>query len=80
MYAFSPNFSANDIFSMFSPGTGIKDQLASTAAFHLRVALHDEPRLDVLKRSGISAVSGPRKGPRFHLVRPARRTGISPLN
>ena len=32
MYAFSPNFSVNGIYSMFAPGTGIKDQLATTAA------------------------------------------------
>ncbi|HEX8042137.1 hypothetical protein [Candidatus Deferrimicrobium sp.] len=31
IYAFSKNFSANYIFSMFAPGSGIKDQLASTA-------------------------------------------------
>ena len=31
LYAFSPNFSANYIFSAFFPGDGIKDQLASTA-------------------------------------------------
>jgi len=31
MYAFSPNFSANYIFSAFFPGDGIKDQLATTA-------------------------------------------------
>lgn len=32
MYTFSPNFSVNGIYSMFAPGDGIKDQLASTAA------------------------------------------------
>jgi hypothetical protein len=32
MYAFSPNFSVNGIYSMFAPGTGIKDQLPVTAA------------------------------------------------
>jgi hypothetical protein len=32
MYAFSPNFSVNGIYSMFAPGDGIKDQLATTAA------------------------------------------------
>ena len=32
MYAFSPNFSASYIFSMFSPGDGIKDQLPAGAA------------------------------------------------
>jgi hypothetical protein len=31
MYAFSKNFSANYIYSMFAPGDGIKDQLATTA-------------------------------------------------
>ena len=31
MYAFSPNFSTNYIFSAFVPGDGIKDQLAITA-------------------------------------------------
>jgi hypothetical protein len=31
MYAFSKNFSANYIYSMFAPGTGIKDQLPATA-------------------------------------------------
>ena len=31
MYAFSPNFSANYIFSAFFPGDGIKDQLPATA-------------------------------------------------
>jgi hypothetical protein len=31
MYAFSKNFSANYIYSMFLPGDGIKDQLATTA-------------------------------------------------
>ena len=31
MYAFSPNFSVNGIYSMFVPGDGIKDQLAITA-------------------------------------------------
>lgn len=31
MYAFSPNFSANYIFSTFLPGDGIKDQQATTA-------------------------------------------------
>jgi hypothetical protein len=31
MYAFSPNFSVNGIYSMFNPGSGIKDQLAATA-------------------------------------------------
>ncbi len=31
MYAFSPNFSVNGIYSMFAPGTGIKDQLPATA-------------------------------------------------
>jgi hypothetical protein len=31
MYAFSKNFSVNGIYSMFAPGTGIKDQLATTA-------------------------------------------------
>jgi hypothetical protein len=32
VYAFSPNFSMNGIFSFFSPGDGIKDQLAASAA------------------------------------------------
>jgi hypothetical protein len=32
MYAFSPNFSLNGIFSMFAPGSGIKDQLAASAS------------------------------------------------
>jgi hypothetical protein len=31
MYAFSPNFSTNYIFSAFFPGDGIKDQLPATA-------------------------------------------------
>jgi len=31
MYAFSPNFSTNYIFSAFVPGDGIKDQLPATA-------------------------------------------------
>jgi hypothetical protein len=32
MYTFSPNFSVNGIYSMFAPGSGIKDQLPTTAA------------------------------------------------
>jgi hypothetical protein len=32
MYAFSPNFSLNGIFSFFFPGDGIKDQLAASAS------------------------------------------------